>query len=64
MRAEIETLTDLLGCKGRSRLDQLERKKNSKGAKIASITADEFQSQFKKLRRKMTQFWAKEDKVA
>uniref|UniRef100_A0A7S3KFV3 Uncharacterized protein n=1 Tax=Euplotes crassus TaxID=5936 RepID=A0A7S3KFV3_EUPCR len=50
--------------KGRSRLDQLEKKKNSKGAKIASISADEFQNQFKKLKRKMTQFWTKEDKVA
>lgn len=49
--------------KGRSRLDQLEKKKG-KGAKIASITADEFQSQFKKLKRKMSQFWTKEDKVA
>jgi hypothetical protein len=49
--------------KGRSRLDQLEKKKG-KGAKIASITADEFQSQFKKLKRKMNQFWGKEDKVA
>jgi len=50
--------------KGRSRLDQLEKKKNSRGSKIASISADEFQNQFKKLKRKMTQFWAKEDKVA
>lgn len=50
--------------KGRSRLDQLKKKDNSKGAKIASITADEFQAQFKKLKRKMVQFWGKEDKVA
>lgn len=50
--------------KGRSRLDQLEKKKTEKGSKIASITADEFQNQFKKLKRKMVQFWGKEDKVA
>jgi hypothetical protein len=41
-----------------------EGKDKQNNAKVASITADEFQIQFKKLRRKMTQFWAKEDKVA
>lgn len=50
--------------KGRSRLDQLEKKKHSRGSKIASISADEFQNQFKKLKRKMTQFWSKEEKVS
>jgi hypothetical protein len=41
-----------------------EGKDKQNKAKVASITADEFQIQFKKLRRKMNQFWSKEDKVA
>ena len=52
--------------KGKSRLDQIIKNKESKpgGSKIASINADEFQNQFKKLKKKMMQFWGKEDKVA
>lgn len=41
-----------------------EGKDKQNKAKVASISADEFQIQFKKLRKKMNQFWAKEDKVA
>lgn len=50
--------------KGRSRLDQLTQKKGARGQKIASITAEEFESQFEKLAENMNQFWEKDNKVS
>ncbi len=41
----------------------MERKK-ARSSKIASITAEEFESQFLKLKGNMLQFWQKDNKVA
>ena len=54
---------DLRMGKGRSRLHQLDSKKH-RSAKIASITAEEFESQFQKLKSNMLQFWSKDNKVS
>lgn len=48
--------------RGRSRMDQLQKK--SRSQKIASITADEFEIQFQRLKNNMLQFWKGGDKVA
>lgn len=50
--------------RGRSRLDQLEKKKSASGGdKIASITADEFEQQFEQLKTNMISFWGEDKKV-